>query len=63
MNDLDSRVHLLLRAGGLTVATAESLTGGRLAVHVTDTPGASASFLGGVLTYASYLMSSVLQVA
>ena len=48
MNDLDSRVHLLLQAGGHTVATAESLTGGRLAVHFTDTPGASATYLGGV---------------
>ena len=62
MNDLDSRVHLLLRAGGHTVATAESLTGGRLAVHFTDTPGASATYLGGVVTYATELKSSVLDV-
>jgi nicotinamide-nucleotide amidase len=62
MNDLDSRVHLLLQAGGHTVATAESLTGGRLAVHFTDTPGASATYLGGVVTYATELKSSVLDV-
>ena len=62
MNDLDTRVHLLLRAAGHTVATAESLTGGRLAVHFTDTPGASETYLGGVVTYATELKASVLDV-
>ena len=62
MSDLDTRVHLLLRAGGHTVATAESLTGGRLAVHFTDVPGASESYLGGVVTYATELKASVLDV-
>lgn len=62
MTDLEKRVHLLLRAAGATVATAESLTGGRLAVAMTDTPGASETFLGGVVTYATELKASVLQV-
>lgn len=62
MTDLDTRVHLLLRAGGHTLATAESLTGGRLAVHVTDVPGASETYLGGVVTYATELKASVLDV-
>ena len=62
MTDLDTRVHLLLRAGGHTVATAESLTGGRLAVHFTDVPGASETYLGGVVTYATEVKSSVLDV-
>jgi PncC family amidohydrolase len=62
MDSLDTRVHLLLRAAGHTVATAESLTGGRLAVHFTDTPGASETFLGGVVTYATELKASVLDV-
>ena len=62
MSDVGARVHLLLRAGGHTVATAESLTGGRLAVHLTDVPGASATYLGGVVTYATELKSSVLDV-
>ncbi len=59
---LATRVHLLLRAGGSTVATAESLTGGRLAVRFTDVPGASETYLGGVVTYATELKSSVLDV-
>lgn len=62
MTDLDTRVHLLLRAGGLTVATAESLTGGRLAVHLTDVPGASETFLGGIVSYATDLKVSLLGV-
>ena len=62
MTDLLKRVHLLLRAAGHTVATAESLTGGRLAVALTDTPGASETYLGGVVTYATELKASVLDV-
>jgi nicotinamide-nucleotide amidase len=62
MTELDTRVHLLLRAAGHTVATAESLTGGRLAVRFTDVPGASETFLGGVVTYASELKAAVLDV-
>lgn len=62
MTDLGKRVHLLLRAEGATVATAESLTGGRLAVRMTEVPGASETFLGGVVTYATELKVSVLDV-
>jgi PncC family amidohydrolase len=62
VTDLLKRVHLLLRAAGHTVATAESLTGGRLAVALTDTPGASETYLGGVVTYATELKASVLDV-
>jgi nicotinamide-nucleotide amidase len=62
VTDLLPRVHLLLRAGGSTVATAESLTGGRLAVALTDVPGASETYLGGVVTYATELKQSFLGV-
>jgi len=60
--DVAARVHLLLRAGGHTIASAESLTGGRLAVKLTETPGASETFLGGVVTYATELKASLLEV-
>jgi nicotinamide-nucleotide amidase len=56
-------VHELLRAAGQTVATAESLTGGRLAAALTDVPGASDVYVGGVVTYATELKASLLGVS
>jgi nicotinamide-nucleotide amidase len=53
---------ILLQAAGATLATAESLTGGRLAAAVTSVPGASASYLGGFVTYATELKESLLDV-
>lgn len=61
--DVAARVHLLLRASGHTISSAESLTGGRLAVKLTETPGASETFLGGVVTYATELKHSLLEVS
>ena len=57
-----TRVHQLLRDTSSTLATAESLTGGRLCVALTDVPGASDTYLGGVVTYAAELKASVLGV-
>ncbi|QCW51073.1 CinA family protein [Nocardioides dongxiaopingii] len=62
MNALPERVHDLLREGGSTLATAESLTGGRLAALLTAVPGASAAYRGGVVAYASDVKTSVLGV-
>ena len=52
----------LLRGRGATLTTAESLTGGRLAAAVTAIPGASTVFVGGVVTYATDLKISLLEV-
>lgn len=43
----------MLRKAGLTLATAESCTGGLIAKRITDIPGASAVFRHGVITYAN----------
>ncbi len=56
------RVHDLLRQRSASVATAESLTGGRLAAALTAVPGASETYVGGVVAYATSLKESVLGV-
>ena len=55
-------VQDLLNAASATVATAESLTGGRLSVHLTEAPGSSATFRGGVVSYATEAKIDVLGV-
>lgn len=53
-------VHELLSTRGATVAVAESLTGGLLGAALTETPGASTTFRGGITAYASALKASLL---
>ncbi|WP_457631862.1 CinA family nicotinamide mononucleotide deamidase-related protein [Oceanithermus desulfurans] len=48
---LPGRVLERLRAEGASLATMESLTGGLLAALVTEVPGASRNYLGGVVSY------------
>jgi PncC family amidohydrolase len=49
---LEIIIGKLLRQRGLSLAAAESCTGGLLADHITDIPGSSDYFVGGVVAYA-----------
>lgn len=60
---LEQAVVGLLAHQGRTVAVAESCTGGRLASRITDVPGASAVFVGGVVSYSNALKEGLLGVS
>ncbi|MFI7060872.1 CinA family protein [Kribbella sp. NPDC050124] len=49
----------LLKSRGETVATAESLTGGMVGAALTDIPGVSAVYRGGVIVYATDLKAKL----
>ena len=53
----------LLKAQGLTCATAESCTGGGVGAAITSVPGSSDVFLGGVISYANAVKEGVLGVS
>ena len=59
---MQSLVHEIMRERGLTLATAESCTGGTIASLFTAMAGASAYFLGGVVAYANEVKRDVLGV-
>lgn len=51
-----------LKAIGASIATAESCTGGLIAHRITNVPGSSAYFPGGVVTYSDQAKESLLGV-
>ena len=52
----------LLKAEKLTIATAESCTGGLIAKLITDIPGSSDVFIGGVVSYSNQMKMNWLGV-
>jgi nicotinamide-nucleotide amidase len=52
-DSLARAVGELLQERHLTLAVAESCTGGLLATHITNIPGSSAYFEGGVVAYSN----------
>lgn len=63
LNELATRVLELCSSRRLTLAVAESLTGGAVANSIVNIPGASAVFRGGAVTYATDSKSRVLGVS
>ncbi len=61
-DSMESIVGELLRESGRSLATAESCTGGLIAKRITDVPGSSAYFRGGVVAYSNEAKASLLGV-
>lgn len=63
VDSVAGRVIADLGRSGHTIATAESLTGGRVCALLTTVPGSSSVVLGGVVSYSCELKVSVLGVS
>lgn len=59
---LEKTIARLLIDKGLTISTAESCTAGMLAARLTDIPGSSRYFLGGVVAYSNDVKTEILRV-
>jgi nicotinamide-nucleotide amidase len=62
-NSYETRLGEILRARSLKLATAESCTGGLIADRLTDVPGSSEYFLGGIVAYAYEAKVALLNVS
>lgn len=62
VSSLEEVCLALLKETGLTVGTAESCTGGLIAKLLTDLPGSSAVFRGGVVSYCDAVKAGALGV-
>ncbi|HRR32578.1 MAG TPA: CinA family protein [Kiritimatiellia bacterium] len=60
--NLENRLVEACVARGVTLATAESCTGGLVAARITAVSGSSAAFLGGIVSYANTVKMEVLGV-
>ena len=62
VKNLESVVLDLLKEKGKTLGAAESCTGGLIAKRLTDIPGASSVFHGGIVSYVNQVKAGVLNV-
>jgi nicotinamide-nucleotide amidase len=62
VNDLAYELIQKLSQQHLTISVAESLTGGLVAASLTQIPGASAVFKGGIIAYRDEIKQQVLKV-
>ncbi len=62
VSSLEEVVESLLKERGLTLGVAESCTGGLMAKRLTDVPGASQVFKGGIVSYTNEVKAGVLGV-
>jgi nicotinamide-nucleotide amidase len=62
VTSIEERVSQMLRERGMTIATAESCTGGLIAKGLTDLPGSSEIFGFGTVTYANEAKTKLLGV-
>ncbi|HLI52251.1 MAG TPA: nicotinamide-nucleotide amidohydrolase family protein, partial [Thermomicrobiaceae bacterium] len=58
----EQRLFEVFTGKGLTIATAESCTGGLIAHRITTVSGSSAYFVGGVVSYSNALKQKLLGV-
>jgi nicotinamide-nucleotide amidase len=61
-DELHTVIVRMLTERKLTLATAESCTGGYIANRITSVPGSSAVFLGGAVTYSNEVKQALLGV-
>lgn len=59
---IEAALGAVLTKNGLTVATAESCSGGLIAHRITNVAGSSGYFLGGVVSYSNEAKSELLGV-
>ena len=59
---IESLIGEILTQRGLTLATAESCTGGLVSHRITNVPGSSIYFVGGIVAYANNTKMSLLGV-
>lgn len=62
VNSMEQVVQSLLEEKGMTIGVSESITGGLLAKRLTDLPGISRVFKGGIVSYTNEVKQNVLGV-